>query len=75
MELGRKREGGVICYLVQLGTDPAHPEAWPAPVIAGGCKHTFTGLTPGQKVYLRIAIVRRGSVQGQWSVVMEVGVT
>jgi hypothetical protein len=70
-----KREGGVICYLVQIGTDPAHPEAWPPPVIAGGCKHTFAGLTPGQKVYIRIAIVRRGSVQGKWSIVMEVGVT
>jgi hypothetical protein len=69
------REEGVICYLFQIGTDPAHLEAWPPPVIAGGCKHTFAGLTPGQKVYVRIAIVRRGGVQGKWSIVMEVGVT
>src|SRR5262249_38492607 len=68
-------EEGVICYLMQMGTDPAHPEAWPQPFISGGCKHTFQGLPVGQKVYLRIAIVRTGGVQGKWSDMLEVTVS
>lgn len=68
-------EKGVICYLFQTGADPAHPEAWPMPTFSGGCKHTFTGFPPGQKAYVRIAIVRTGSVQGKWSDVMEVMVS
>jgi hypothetical protein len=67
-----KAERGATCYLMQTGTDPTHPEAWPAPVVASGAKHLFPGLTVGQKAYFRIAIVRRGSVQGQWSGVLEV---
>jgi hypothetical protein len=67
-----KAERGAVCYLMQTGTDPAHPEAWPSPVITSGAKHLFPGLTVGQKAYFRIAIVRRGGVQGQWSGVMEV---
>ena len=70
-----KAEKSVVCYLFQIGTDPTHPEAWPQPAISGGCKHAFTGLTPGQKVYVRIAIVRRGNVQGAWSGFIEIGVT
>jgi len=70
-----KAEKGVICYLMQMGTDPAHAEAWPQPFISGGCKHTFEGLTVGQKVYLRIAIVRTGGVQGKWSDMLEVTVS
>jgi hypothetical protein len=66
-----KAERGVICYLVQVGTDPANPQAWPAPTIAGGARHILSGLTTGQKVYVRMAIVRRGGVQGQWSGVLE----
>jgi hypothetical protein len=70
-----KAEKGVICYLMAMGTDPAHPEAWPQPFISGGCKHTFEGLTMGQKVYLRIAVVRTGGVQGKWSDMLEVTVS
>jgi len=70
-----KAEKGVVCYLVQTGADPAHPEAWAPPAISGGCKHTFAGLTAGQKVYARIAIVRTGSVQGAWSDVVGATVT
>jgi hypothetical protein len=70
-----KPEKGVICYLMAMGTDPAHPEAWPQPFISGGSKHTFQGLTVGQKVYLRIAIVRTGGVQGKWSDMLEVTVS
>ena len=48
--------------------------AWPQPKIAGGSKLVVAGLTPGQKVYFRIAIVRRGDVVGQWSDMLEVTV-
>jgi len=70
-----KAEKAVICYLFQTGSDPAHPEAWPLPVFSGGCTHTFAGLLPGQKAYVRIAVVRTGSVQGKWSDVLEVMVS
>ena len=69
-----KAENGVICYLFQIGSDPQNLQAWPVPAISGGCKHTFTGLTSGQKAYLRIAVVRRGGVQGPWSDVLTVTV-
>jgi hypothetical protein len=66
-----KPEYGAVCYLIQTGADPTHPEAWPAPVIASGSRRAFPNLTVGQKAYFRIAIVRRGGVQGQWSQVLE----
>jgi hypothetical protein len=66
------KERGVVCYLFQMGADPAHPETWPPPAMSGGSTHTFTGLTSGQKVYVRLAIVRRNGGLGQWSNVIEV---
>ncbi len=65
-------EAGAVCYLFQQGGDPAHPETWPAPTISSG--HTFKAHNQpiGQVVYLRIAIVRRGSVQSQWSPVLQI---
>jgi hypothetical protein len=66
------KERGVLCYLFQMGGDPAHPETWPAPAMSGSSAHTFTGLTSGQKVYVRIAIVRHRGGQGEWSSVIEV---
>ena len=62
-----KAERGVVCFLMQIGTDPAHPEAWAPPTISRGCKHTFSGLAAGTKVYARIAVVRTGNVQSTWS--------
>jgi hypothetical protein len=67
VEVQCKSERGVVCYLFQMGSDPAHPEGWAPPAIVGGCKHTVDGLTVGATVYFRAAIVRRGNVQGQWS--------
>jgi hypothetical protein len=55
-----------------MGTTPATPDAWPAPVQEGKANHTFSGLTVGQKVYARIAVMRRGVGQGQWSNVVEI---
>jgi hypothetical protein len=65
-------EVGAVAYLFQQGGDPAHPETWPAPTIASG--HTFKvhNQPIGQVVYMRIAIVRRGSLQSQWSPVVQV---
>jgi hypothetical protein len=67
-------ERGAICYLFQHGTDPTNPDAWPKPDMSGGSKHTVTGLPIGQKVYFRIAIVRRRGGQSNWSGLMEVTV-
>jgi len=67
-------ERGVICYLVQQGNEPTNPAAWPAPAISGGSTHHVAGLTIGQHVYFRMAIVRRNGGQGAWSNVLEVTV-
>lgn len=75
VEVKCKAEKGVICYLFQMGGDPVHPESWPQPAISGGHKHTFTGLTAGLKVYFRVAIVRTGSVYGNWSDILTVTVS
>jgi hypothetical protein len=67
-------EASTVSYLFQTGTDPAHPEAWPAPFVAGGHTFTFRGQPIGQTLYARIAIVRRGSVQSQWTAVIQIAV-
>ncbi len=69
-----KAEKGVVCYLFAMGSDPLHPEQWPAPKVSGKCRFLVSGLTVGQKAYFRIALIRRGDVQGQWSDVLEVTV-
>jgi len=69
-----KAERGALCYLFQMGTDPANPQGWAAPVIESGASHDVAGLTVGQKVYFRIAIVRRGTGPGQWSDIFSVTV-
>jgi hypothetical protein len=67
-----KAEAGAVCYLFQMGNDPANPQSWPAPTIEPGASHTVSGLAVGQKVYFRVAIFRRGTGQGQWSDVVAV---
>jgi hypothetical protein len=62
-----------LIYLFQMGSDAANPDAWPAPAMVGGARHTVSGLTFGAKVYFRVAVVRRGTGQGAWSDI--VGVT
>ncbi len=61
------------CYVFQMGTDPAHPETWPAPVMVGGCRYRLPGQTVGQKLYFRVAIFRSNG-QGQWSDIVSVTV-
>ena len=69
-----KADESALCYLFQMGTDPANPASWPAPVIESGCSHDFGGFTVGQKVYFRVAVFRRGTGQGQWSDIVSVTV-
>ncbi len=62
-----KRDEAAKCYLIQVGTDPNNLAAWPQPMLANGCRHTFPA-TPGQKLYFRMAVQRRGkSGLGVWS--------
>lgn len=69
-----KADRDAIGYLFQLGTDPANPESWPKPELSGAARYVFADLPVGQKVYVRIAIVRRHGGQGQWSGLLEITV-
>jgi hypothetical protein len=69
-----KAERGAIGYVFQHGSDPANPDAWPKADLVSGSRFTVAGLPIGQKVYFRIAVVRRNGGQGQWSGVIEVTV-
>jgi hypothetical protein len=57
-----------------MGTDPAHPETWPAAVTTRGHTCKMANLPIGQTVYVRIAIIRRGSIQSQWSPTLQIQV-
>jgi hypothetical protein len=69
-----KAERRAIGYLFQHGSDPTNPDAWPQADLVSTSRHTVADLPLGQKVYFRIAVVRRRGGQGQWSGVMEVTV-
>ncbi len=62
-------------YLFQTGGDPNHPETWPAPAFSKGHTFKLRNQPIGATVNLRIAIVRRGSVQSQYTQVLQVVVT
>jgi hypothetical protein len=65
-------EDGAVGYLFQQGGDPLHPETWAPGSVTRG--HTFKvhNQPIGQIVYFRIAIVRRGSIQSQWSPIVQI---
>jgi hypothetical protein len=67
-------EPGATCYMFQMGTDPLHPETWPSPVTVTGHTHKLENQPMGQVLCCRIAVVRRGGVQSQWSPVMQITV-
>jgi hypothetical protein len=67
-------EPGATCYMFQTGTDPLHPETWPAPAMVPGHTYKMENLPLGQVFCCRIAVVRRGSVQSQWSPVLQITV-
>jgi hypothetical protein len=68
-----KAEKDAVYYSFQMGNN-ADPTTWPQPVNEAGAIHKVSGLTPGQKVYFRIAIFRRKTGLGQWSDIVEVTV-
>ncbi len=68
----RDKQGKV--YLFQMGTDPAHPETWPPPVMSDSCKYKVTGQTPGTKLYFRVAVFRIRTGQSAWSEIFSVTV-
>src|SRR5262249_35869762 len=72
VEASCTKEPGATCYMFQMGNDPLHPETWPAPAIVKGYTHKVENLPIGQVICCRIAIVRRGSVQSQWSPVLQI---
>jgi len=74
VEAACTKETGVVCYAFQQGTDPLHPENWAPPVMVKGNVHKVANLPIGQVVCFRVAIVRRGSVQSQWSPVLQIQV-
>jgi hypothetical protein len=74
VEASCAKEQSIVGYAFQVGTDPAHPEAWPAQVFSKGPKHKFGNLPIGQTVYVRVAVIRRGSIQSPWSPILQIAV-
>jgi len=74
VEASCAKERSVVGYAFQMGTDPAHPEAWPPQVVTQGHTHKFANLPIGQTVYVRIAVIRRGSIQSPWSPILQIAV-
>jgi hypothetical protein len=67
-------EQSVVGYAFQMGTDAAHPENWAAQIVSRGPTYKVPNLPIGQVVYFRIAVIRRGSIQGSWSPMLEIRV-
>jgi hypothetical protein len=72
VEASCAEEPGAIGYVFQQGGDPAHPELWAPGAMTRGRTYKVSNLPIGQTVYLRIAIVRRGSIQSQWSPILQI---
>jgi hypothetical protein len=72
VEASCAEEPSLVGYAFQLGTDPAHPETWPPQLISQGRTHKFPNLPIGQTVYVRIAVIRRGSIQSPWSPILQI---
>ena len=68
------KELSVVGYAFQIGTDPAHPELWAAQIISQGHTHKFPNLPIGTNVYVRVAVIRRGSIQSPWSPILQIAV-
>jgi hypothetical protein len=74
VEASCAKEQSVVGYAFQIGTDPAHPELWPAQIMTQGHTHKFPNLPIGQLAYVRIAVIRRGSIQSPWSPILQIAV-
>jgi hypothetical protein len=65
---------GVTTYFWVLGADPGPPAATVKPAVTTGSRTRFTGLTAGQVMYLRVAVVRRHGGVSAWSEAVQVTV-
>jgi hypothetical protein len=75
VEASCAEEQGALGYAFQMGTtDLTHPENWPPQVMTRGFTYKVGNLPIGQMVYFRIAVIRRGSIQGQWPPVLQIQV-
>jgi hypothetical protein len=54
-------------YVYQHADDSTFPVGSPAPVILSSATYTLTGLSAGQKLFFRAAVIRRGTGQSKWS--------
>lgn len=55
-------------YKYAITTDPTKPELWTLKDSSSGCRHVLTGLTSGQKIYVRMcAVGKKGTGDGPWS--------
>ncbi len=59
-------------YAFQTGSDANHPETWPPASFSNGHTFTLRNQPIGSTVNVRIAIVRRGSVQSGWTQVLSI---
>ena len=74
VEASCAKEQSVVGYAFQIGTDPAHPELWPPQIMTQGHTHKFPNLPIGQLAYVRVAVIRRGSIQSPWSPILQIAV-
>lgn len=54
-------------YVFQHADDPTFPAGSPAPVVLPGSTYNVTGIPAGQKIYFRVAVIRRVIGQSKWS--------
>lgn len=55
-------------FKYQTSTDPNNPALWVLKDSSSGCRHTLTGLTSGQKIYIRMcAVGKKKTGDGPWS--------
>ncbi len=74
VEASCAEEPSVVGYVFQTGGDPTLPEAWAPGITTRGHTYKMASLPIGQIVYARIAIIRRGSIQSQWSPILQIQV-
>jgi hypothetical protein len=54
-------------YVFQQADEPTFPAGSPAPVVLSSATYHVTGLSPGQKIYFRVAVIRPVVGQSKWS--------
>jgi hypothetical protein len=74
VEASCAEEQGAVGYVFQTGSDPNHPDAWAPGSTTRGHTFKMSNLPIGQIVYVRIAVIRRGSIQSQWTPIIQIQV-